>query len=370
MGVRVERGSMEVRPHLSQHERAERLPLITESATVTAIEPMDRSRNDAVLRAIRETLDAAGSAAWRRERPESDANCRRWLRDHLDPIDRGTPLNQYLDERDAAGARGHRLAALQERYLRPYPSLVRVTVETDDPIEFVPGQYVCVRYRGTVRPYSVASSPNRDELEFCVRRVPGGRLTPDLATRLSTGDTVTLRGPYGDFVMERPSNRDLVFLATGTGVAPFKSMIEYCFEEGRDVHHGRKRNVWMFLGAAWEDDLPYRERFRELAGEHDNFQFVPALSRERFLTDWTGETNYVQHVLVKYLDEDALAGVDLAREFERQRTEPPRADVEGRIHPESAEVYACGINAMVYALVDAVERLGVPDEHTQFEGFG
>jgi CDP-4-dehydro-6-deoxyglucose reductase len=364
---------MEVRPHLSQHEAATRLPLITESAVVTEVEAMDRSRNDAVVRSIRRTLDRSDGVAWRQIRPGSNEACRRWIRTRLErvgPGDRHAPLNRYLAEDDRTGRTGNRLAALQERFIRPYPSLIRVVVETDDPVEFVAGQYVGVRYRGTTRPYSVASSPTQDDLEFCIRRVPGGELTSDLAETLSEGDTVTLRGPYGDFVMEPPSHRDLVFLATGTGVAPFRSMIDYCFETGRDSYRGEERDIWLFLGCAWEDDLPYREHFRDLANEHDSFHFVPTLSREEYLTDWDGETAYVQHALVKYFDPEALADVDLPRAFERYRGEPPAVPTDARLHPDSMEVYACGINAMVYGLVAAVERLGVPEKHTQFEGFG
>jgi CDP-4-dehydro-6-deoxyglucose reductase len=361
---------MDVRPHLSQHEAAEQLPLVTESATVTDVTALDRSRNDAVVRAIRETLDDRGSVAWQRRRPESDGATRGFIRNQLDAVEWGTPLNQYLTERAKRGRTAGRLAALQERYLRPYPSLLSVTVETDDPVEFVAGQYLCIRYEGTTRPYSVASSPDRDDLEFCIRRVPGGRLTSELADTLSPGDEVTLRGPYGEFVMHPPSGRDLVFLATGTGVAPFRSMIDYCFERGRDSHDGRTRDVWVFLGCAWKDDLPYRERFRELASEHDHVHFVPSLTREPYLTDWNGERDYVQHALVKYVDDDALAGVDLPREFERFRNEPRHVDVSASLRPDDMEVYACGINAMVYGLVDAVKRLGVPERHVEFEGFG
>jgi CDP-4-dehydro-6-deoxyglucose reductase len=361
---------MEVREHLSQHETVRTLPLITESATVTAVEPMDRSRNSEVIRTIRATLEEYGNEAWQRERPEGKTAQRRLIRDKLDRVDRGAPLNEYLGESVRRSAVGGELRSLQERYIRPYPSLVRIAVETDESVEFVAGQYLSIRYRGTTRVYSLASSPNREELEFCIRRVPGGRLTPTLSADLEPGEEVTLRGPYGDFVMEPPSKRDLVFLATGTGVAPFKSMLDFCFEEGRETHRGETRDVWLFLGCAWVDDLPYREAFRALERDHEAFHFVPTLSRERCLSPWEGETAYVQHVLGKYVTEEAFAGVELPRGFERARREPPREDVDARIDPGNVEVYACGINAMVYGLVDAVERLGVPDRHTQFEGFG
>lgn len=363
---------MNVRDHLSQHETAEELPLITESATVVEISAMDHNRNHEVIAAIMETLNNYGTEAWHAEKPSDDEASRRWIRDQLDFDDenREEPFNQYLQEAKREGTVGKKLSALQQRYRRPYPSLLRLRVETDDPIDFVPGQYLSIRYQDITRPYSVASSPNRDDIEFCIRRVPGGDLTPELSVELSEGDTVTLRGPYGEFVMEDPSERDMVFLATGTGVAPFKSMIEYVFEEARDVHEGKTRDVWLFLGCGWEDDLPYREEFRALANNQANFHFVPTLSREAYLSDWTGEMAYVQSTLVKYLADEALSDVDLDPEFEPYQTEEPRYPIEAQLKPASMEVYACGINAMVYDLVDAVARLGVDEEHTQFEGFG
>ncbi|WP_348642980.1 FAD-binding oxidoreductase [Natronomonas gomsonensis] len=128
--------------------------------------------------------------------------------------------------------------------------------------------------------YSIASSPTHDELEFCVRRVPGGQMTSELAVDLEVGETVRLRGPYGELLLEEPSSRDVVFLATGTGVAPLKSMIDYLFETERDQYEGRPRDIWLFLGAAWGDTLPYREVFESYANRRDNFHFVPTVSRE------------------------------------------------------------------------------------------
>lgn len=361
---------MRVHDHLSQHETIGELQLMTESGTVTQVAAMDRSRNDEVIQQIRVLLDERGTEAWRRHRPSNNASCRRWIRDQLDRIERGTPLTQYLSKSTREGRIGEELNSLQARYLRPYPSLFRTRIETDAIVDFVAGQYIGVRFQGTTRVYSVASSPNRDDLEFCIRRVPGGRLTGTLAVELDPGDQVVLRGPYGDFVMEPPSRRDLVFLATGTGVAPFRSMIEFCFEEGRDEFRGETRDVWLFLGAAWKDDLPYREYFRTLGRDHENFHFVPTLSREEYLSNWDGETAYVQHVLAKYLDDAALETVSLPSAFHVALDEEPKEPIRRRLTPDTMEVYACGINAMVYGLVDAVERLGVPEEHTQFEGFG
>lgn len=364
---------MRIRQHLSQHEAAEELPLVTESAVVTDISTIDKNRNDEVIAELRSTLDEHGTDAWRRDRPSSNEACDDWIGDQLDVVDHlegGTPLTRYVSENHQADSPAEKLVALQERYLQPYPSLLCITVETDDPIEFAAGQYLSVRYQDTTRVYSIASSPTRDELELCVRRVPGGQMTSELAIDLEVGETMTLRGPYGDLLLDEPSPRDLVFLATGTGVAPFKSMIDYLLETDRDRYQDTPRNIWLFLGAAWEDSLPYREAFQSYADEREHVHFVPTVSRESYLTDWQGETAYVQYVLAKYLDDDAIDEQSLPEEFERYRNEPPRYPIDSRLDPSQLEVYACGLNAMVSSLVKAAERLGVPPEHTQFEGFG
>jgi CDP-4-dehydro-6-deoxyglucose reductase len=232
-----------------------------------------------------------------------------------------------------------------------------------------------VRYQETTRVYSVASAPSREDLEFCIRRVPGGELTSDLAVDREVGDSVGPRGPYGDFHLEEPSARDVVFLATGTGVAPFESMIDDSFETGRDGtgrdrYEGGQRDVWLFPGAGWVDTLPYHETFQAYADGRERFHYVPTVSREPFLSDRDGETEHVQYVLATYFDDGGLERQSLPGAFEQHREPAPRRPVGATLAPSQMEVYACGLTAMVEGLVTAVERVGVPPEHTQFEGVG
>jgi ferredoxin-NADP reductase len=345
--------NVQVREHASQHDAIADLPLVTESARVRHVSKMDRDR-----------------------RPEITAAIARWLRRHdllegYGPID-GPGDWDGLEQR--LGADGYpevarRIAALAQRYDRPKPMLAQVRLQTGRDVDFLAGQYVGLRYDGTSRAYSLASSPTADDLEICVRRVPGGRLSPRICDGLAVGDEVTLRGPYGELVLQDHSPRDLVFLATGTGVAPFRSMIDYVFETGRDEYQGTDRDVWLFLGAAWEDDLPYREAFRERDRRRENFHFVPCLSREPSLSDWDGETDYVQHALLKHVDPTAVI-TGLGERQERWLQRDPPSDEAARLDPADAEFYACGINAMVHSLVRTVERLGVPEDRIESEGFG
>jgi ferredoxin-NADP reductase len=344
---------MGVRQYKSRHDRIAELPLVTESARVVEVERLDRDRKAEVREAVDHWFEPEG------------------IGDRYPTVDDATDWSELVDalRRDGYHSLARRAGALRERFERPERMLVRIEFQPDEPIEYLAGQYVGLRYAGHSRAYSLASSPTRDTLEICVRRVPGGRLSPDLCADLSVGDEVTVRGPRGDLVLDDPSDRDVVFLATGTGVAPFKGMIDYLFETGQDAHDGTERDVWLFLGAAWEDDLPYREQFREYARDRGNFHFVPCLSRESYLSEWDGETDYVQHALLKHVDETAVTA-PLGRRLETWLGRTPDSGVRARLDPGNAEVYACGLNAMVHSLETVVTALGVPDDRIVCEGFG
>ncbi|MDS0221208.1 FAD-binding oxidoreductase [Haloarcula sp. S1AR25-5A] len=348
---------MDLPRHLSQHDRAAQLPLVTEDARVTLVEPMDRNRNNEVLSAVRDQITPVGDRSW------------------LAAARNGSTIqwSALLDRLRDAGASKRRLARIEtlaERFDRPYPSLLRLRVKPDVDLDFAPGQYVTLRLRNTPRAYSLANSPSEDELEFCIRLVPDGKLTSRLFERVRVGEAVVVRGPNGDMVLDPPSSRDMVFLATGTGVAPFKSMIDYTFEQGRDVVDGEPRDVWLFLGCGWEDDLPHREHFRQLDAQYDHFHFVPTLTREPLLTDWDGATDYVQSVFVNHVANDALDSADLLERFDAVRDQHPQSGLDARIDPTNVELYACGISAMVSTLVRAAHSVGIPESEMQYEGFG
>lgn len=356
---------MPVQQQFSQHEAAERLPLVTDSATVTAVEAMDESREDEVARAAARHLRHHGEdhlVEW-----GDGGDCA--TGDGEADGDTDPPDIDWDRAREVAQAEGYEsVLTLSDRHERAYPSLLRIHLDPDTEIEYAAGQYVAITFHRTPRPYSIASAPGAEGIELCVRRVPGGKLTTDLFEALEVGDEVAVRGPNGDFVPEDQSSRDRCFLATGTGVAPLRGMIQYMFGAGTDVYEGESRDVWLFLGTGWRDHVPYREEFRSLAAEHDNFHFVPCLSREQLLTDWDGETDYVQHTLCAYLADDVDGS--LPGRLQEHRERDPRTDVDARVDPSSLEVYACGTNAMVEPLVDVADEIGVPGEHVWAEGYG
>lgn len=108
---------------------------------------------------------------------------------------------------------------------------------------------------------------------------------------LEAGAKIAFQGPFGDFIL-RPTLRDTVFVATGTGIAPFRSMLHWLLAEN-DRHQGHQFSL--LFGARREQDIYYRDEFEELAARHANFHFLPTLSRAA--AEWKGLRGYVQEHL-------------------------------------------------------------------------
>jgi len=137
-----------------------------------------------------------------------------------------------------------------------------VRLERPSGFLFLPGQSIRVDQDGMERDYSLASGPGDDHLTLCVRLVPGGMLSPRLAG-LKPGDLLHFTGPHGYFLYQSAGARS-VFVATGTGVAPFVSMAR-----------AGARSFTLLHGVRTAQDLYFRE---ELAASAS--RYVPCLSED------------------------------------------------------------------------------------------
>lgn len=162
-----------------------------------------------------------------------------------------------------------------------------------DLMPFKAGQCVGFVIRDNVkRLYSFASIPERgNELTFCVDVSPMGEGSM-FVLGLNDGDRVTLEGPYGAFTV-KDKDRDLLFVATGAGVAPFKSIIEDLLRNG----YGKKATL--VFGVRHESDFFYFDFFSALDAVYPNFTFLPALSRPE--PHWQG----IKGRVTEYLKENS-----------------------------------------------------------------
>ena len=158
---------------------------------------------------------------------------------------------------------------------------------------FVAGQWLSAKEHKAdgeeiTRAYSIASPPNgSNRFAFCLNRVVDGFMSNFLCD-LEVGAEVPFQGPFGNFIL-RPPMRDTLFIATGTGIAPFRSMLHWVLgDESR--HQGRQ--LWLLFGSRTEKDIYYHDEFLKLAAEYQNFQYFPTLSRAG--AAWQGLRGYVQ----------------------------------------------------------------------------
>jgi CDP-4-dehydro-6-deoxyglucose reductase/ferredoxin-NAD(P)+ reductase (naphthalene dioxygenase ferredoxin-specific) len=157
---------------------------------------------------------------------------------------------------------------------------------------FHPGQFAKLRFgKLPARKYSMASQPGQDLLEFHIRIVPDGMVSQHVATKLREGDTVEVRGPFGDAYWERLENAHtgpLVLLAGGTGLAPILSVLDAALKDGVPPEQ-----VHLYHGVRAERDLYAESRLTSRAQEH-GFRFTPVYSESARVSARKG---FVHHVL-------------------------------------------------------------------------
>lgn len=225
--------------------------------------------------------------------------------------------------------------ALNERF-----TLFHFELTEPNQLEFLAGQYMLVEVpeTGHQRSYSIASPPNLEHaIEMLVDLQPQGPGTRYLA-QLKPGDEVKMLGPLGHFVVpERntelgQSEQKLWFIATGSGIAPFKGMIEDLLITQQD-----DRPITLIWGLRHETDQFWYDDFSILAQEHANFSFQPVLSQPR--EEWPFHKGYVTDVLA--------------------------------IQSEFAHTgyFLCGSNAMIQDVRQLLKEKGVEPEHIHMESF-
>lgn len=151
---------------------------------------------------------------------------------------------------------------------------IRLKIESGGPFDFSAGQYAAVSFPGQpARDYSMASQPGSTDLEFHIRLVPGGKVSPFVLDQLKPGDAVKVEGPRGISFLREHHSGPIVALAGGSGLAPIKSIVE------RALKLGLKQPIHLYFGVRDERDLYLEEHFRALESGHPNFRFIPVLSQ-------------------------------------------------------------------------------------------
>jgi CDP-4-dehydro-6-deoxyglucose reductase len=163
-----------------------------------------------------------------------------------------------------------------------------------DQFDFLPGQFVTLdlpiheKPNKRWRSYSISSWPDGSNIfELIIVRNESGPGTNFLFNDASIGTEISCRGPQGIFTLPENIENDLFFICTGTGIAPFRSMIHYILLQ--NIPH---KNIFLVFGTRNRESLLYYKELKALSDQHPEFHYIPVLSREQ----WEGHTGYVHDV--------------------------------------------------------------------------
>ena len=205
-------------------------------------------------------------------------------------------------------------------------------------LEFLAGQYLeFILKDGTRRSFSMGNAPHDDEfVQLHVRHVAGGQFTEHVFGKMKEKDILRIEAPLGTFFLREDSEKPIVFVASGTGFAPIKSIIE----------HALKKNITrpmvLYWGGRRPGDLYMNALAQRWADAHpDFFKYVPVVSEALVEDAWTGRSGFVHRAVMKDFP-------DLS----------------------AHQVYACGVPIMVdSARADLVAKCGLPEEEFYADSF-
>ena len=251
------------------------------------------------------------------------------------------PLSDLvISTREVEGAKGIEIRKLPARVhqmeqLAPDVMALKLRLPANDRLQFLAGQYIDVLLPGNVRrSFSMANAPHDDEyLQLHIRNY-GGPFSRHVFGKMKERDILRLEGPFGIFFLREESEKPIIFVASGTGFAPIKAMVEHA------QYKGLKRPMTLYWGCRVRADL-YLNQLPERWRHEHGVRYIPVLSDATASDQWTGRTGFVHRAVME--DFPDLSGY---------------------------QVYACGAPVMVEAAqTDFTSRCGLPEEEFYSDSF-
>jgi ferredoxin-NADP reductase len=212
--------------------------------------------------------------------------------------------------------------------------------------DFTPGQFVTLdlpiheKPAKRIRSYSIASWPDgTNVIELLIVLLDGGAGTTYLFNEIKEGSELILRGPQGVFTLPDEIDRDIYLICTGTGIAPFRSMVHHI--QRHNIDHG---DIYLLFGTRAKQDLLYMDEMQRLEQEVNKFHYIPTLSREK----WDGCCGYVHAIYENLVHEKMNGNSEL----------PP------------SKFYLCGWKNMVDEAKQRIQQLGFDRKAIHQELYG
>jgi ferredoxin-NADP reductase len=226
-----------------------------------------------------------------------------------------------------------------------------------DVFDFKPGQFVTLdlpiheKSNKRWRSYSIASSPNgTNTFELCIVQLEGGAGTKYLFddAEVKVGSELLLRGPVGVFTLPEVLEKDLFLICTGTGIAPFRSMVKHIIQ-----HNIAHQNIHLIFGCRTADDVLYLNEMKQLMELDASFKFYVAYSREQ-VNEIFAHNGYVHQVYEKICKENMINYLENA---DNKIVKP-------------ANFYLCGWRGMIDDATKKIIELGYDKKSIHVEIYG
>ena len=219
-------------------------------------------------------------------------------------------------------------------------AILQLQLPANDVLQYHAGQYVEFILRdGARRSYSMANAPHtqleKPGIELHVRHLPGGKFTDHVFGLMKEKDILRVEGPFGSFFLREDSDKPMILLASGTGFAPIKAILEHM------QFKNSQRHALLYWGCRSKADLYLHDWALTAAEQMPNLQYIPVLSEPKPEDAWTGRTGFVHQAVM-------------------------------HDHPNlmNHQVYACGVPIMVEsAKRDFVMKAGLPDDEFYADSF-
>jgi CDP-4-dehydro-6-deoxyglucose reductase len=225
-------------------------------------------------------------------------------------------------------------------HVAPDVMIIYLKLPANERLQFLAGQYIDILMKdGKRRSFSLANAPHDDELlQLHVRNYRGGTFAEHVFTRMKERDILRFEGPLGTFFLREDSDKPIIFIASGTGFAPVKGILEHVFHVNT---RGSTRKMALYWGNRTKADLYMANLPESWQREHDNFRFIPVLSEALPADNWNGRSGLVHQAVLQ--DFSDLSGY---------------------------QVYACGAPAMVEAAHrDFISSRGLPENEFFSDAF-
>jgi len=205
--------------------------------------------------------------------------------------------------------------------------------------EYKAGQFITVKIptkgnqQNIMRSYSISkANPSERTFELCIKKVENG-IGSSFLSEITESYVVEYMGPFGHFTFDETSNKNHIFIGTGTGIAPLKAIIE------DELNKGNKSKFHLFFGVRYVKDLSYKDFLENLAKKYKNFTYEITISRPEN-DSWTKEPARVTDLLKKTI-----------------------------IDPLNTDAYICGLKEMVLEATQILIEKGVDKKNIHFERF-